>query len=478
MSVSKTSSATGFDRFELHPDLARAVRAAGFSEPRPIQAETIPAALEGTDVLGLAQTGTGKTAAFAIPCIEYLLTNPERGPTVLVVAPTRELVTQIDKEFQRLAANTPIRTMTIYGGISEKPQISKLKRHPDVISACPGRLLDLLRQGHVDLDRIETLILDEADHMFDMGFLPDIRRILEQLPRERQNLLFAATMPGPIRKLAEQILVDPFVSEIDHTIPAKTIEHALYPVREKQKIEMLRHFLRQDDFKSAIVFTRTKRRARQLAQKLEQDGHRAVALQGNMSQNARDRAMGGFRQHQFDILVAPDVAARGIDVERVSHVINLDIPNTAETYTHRIGRTGRSEREGKACTFITEEDGEMIAAIEKMIGTRLEIQSVPGFEGAPVPGKFDGKGAPKPGSSGRGSGPRGRRGRGTGRRPEKTRLPAEKKRVSVQKPLSPKKKGPPARKRVPVSGAAEGGAKRSRSRRGRRRNAAARARRS
>ncbi|NRA02084.1 MAG: DEAD/DEAH box helicase [Myxococcales bacterium] len=455
MSTSKSTSATGFARFELHPDLARAVRAAGFSEPRPIQAETIPPALEGTDVLGLAQTGTGKTAAFAIPCIEFLLTNPGRGPTVLVIAPTRELVTQIDEEFRRLAGKTAIRTMTIYGGVSEKPQISKLKRHPDVICACPGRLLDLLGQGHVDLDRIETLILDEADHMFDMGFLPDIRRILKQLPQERQNLLFAATMPDAIRKLAQQILVDPFIAEIDHTLPAKTIQHALYPVREKQKIEMLRHFLRQDGFESAIVFTRTKRRARQLAQKLEQDGHRAVALQGNMSQNARDRAMNGFRKREFDILVATDVAARGIDVERISHVINLDIPNVAETYTHRIGRTGRSEREGKAYTFVTEDDGEMIAAIEKMIGARLAVHSVPGFEELPVPHDTRGKSVRKSGPAARGSGPRKRGGRAT-------RTPA-------------KKQDPPAQKRPAVSERGGGARKRSRSRRGGRRKAASRA---
>jgi len=383
--LSTNTSITDFDQLQLVPPLATAVAKAGYSTPRPIQAHAIPAALEGRDVLGLAQTGTGKTAAFAIPCIEHLLLRKKPGPRVLVVGPTRELVSQIDEEFKKLTRGTRLQTMTIYGGVSEKPQIQKLNRKPDVICACPGRLLDLYGQGHVDLTRIDTLILDEADHMFDMGFLPDIRRIISTLPERRQNLLFAATMPKEIRKLAEQMLIEPHVVEIDHSVPANTIEHALYPVREKRKIELLRHLLKDDGFDSAIVFTRTKRRARQLAQKLDDDGHRAVALQGNMSQNQRDRAMNGFRKRKFDILVATDIAARGIDVERVSHVINLDIPNTAEAYTHRIGRTGRSEREGKAFTFITEDDGEMIAAIEKAIGASIEIQTVPGFEEALIP---------------------------------------------------------------------------------------------
>ena len=400
MSGPRSKPLSNFADLNLSPALAKAILKCRYSSPRPIQAETIPPALAGRDVLGLAQTGTGKTAAFAIPCIERILTNKRKGPRILVIGPTRELVTQIDDEFRRLTSGTQIRTMTIYGGISEKPQIQKLERRPEVICACPGRLLDLLGRGFVDLSQIETLILDEADHMFDMGFLPDIRRIIQKLPTKRQNLLFAATMPKEIRKLAEQILNNPFVSEIDHSMPAKTIEHALYPVREKRKIEMLRHFLRQDDFDSAIVFTRTKRRARQLAQKLEKDGHRAVALQGNMSQNQRDRAMNGFRKGNYDILVATDVAARGIDVQSVSHVINLDIPNVAETYTHRIGRTGRAERSGKAYTFITEDDGEMVSAIEKMIGTPLQIQSVPGFEEVFIPKKT---GRKRGGSAGRNS---------------------------------------------------------------------------
>ncbi|OUU23496.1 MAG: hypothetical protein CBC13_05520 [Planctomycetia bacterium TMED53] len=369
-----------FSDLELKPILAQAIARAGYEAPRPIQAQAISPALEGRDILGLAQTGTGKTAAFAIPSIESLLRKRGKSPRVLVIAPTRELVSQIDDEFKKLTRGARLKSMTIYGGVSEKPQIEKLRKHPDIICACPGRLLDLMQQGHVDLSFIRKLVLDEADHMFDMGFLPDIRRILKELPEDRQNLLFAATMPKEIRKLAQQILRDPFVAEIDHSAPAKTIEHALYPVPEKRKIELLRKLLKESSFASAIVFTRTKRRARQLAEKLGKDGHKAVALQGNMSQNQRDRAMTGFRKGQFNILVATDIAARGIDVESVSHVINLDIPNTAEAYTHRIGRTGRSEREGKAMTFVSSADIDMVMEIEKIIGKKIETIRTPGFE--------------------------------------------------------------------------------------------------
>ncbi|MDE0961343.1 MAG: DEAD/DEAH box helicase [Planctomycetota bacterium] len=421
MSQESSTPITSFAQFNLTAPLAKAIEMAQYSTPRPIQATAIPPALEGRDVLGLAMTGTGKTAAFAIPCIEHLLLRNKPGPRVLVVGPTRELVTQIEEEFRKLARGTRIRTMTIYGGVSEKPQIKKLDRRPDVICACPGRLLDLLGQGYVDLSRVDTLILDEADHMFDMGFLPDIKRILEHLQKRRQNLLFAATMPREIRGLAEQMLVDPFVVEIDHSAPASTIEHALYPVRESRKTEMLKELLQQDGFESAIVFTRTKRRARQLAEKLESEGHRAVALQGNMSQGQRDRAMKGFRQNTFDILVATDIAARGIDVERVSHVINLDIPNTPEAYTHRIGRTGRSEREGKAFTFITESDGQMIRAIERSIGSSIEIKTIPGFEEALIPSRTGRKNSSESRNRSAHSSSRSTSGAGQGRKPRRRR---------------------------------------------------------
>jgi len=384
MSISQPVLPTGFDRFELHPDLVRGVRAAGFVEPRPIQVETIPAALEGVDVLGLAQTGTGKTAAFGLPLLDQLLDERKPGPRVLVLAPTRELATQIDAEIRLLAKYTRLKTALVFGGASMRNQIAALRRRPEIVVACPGRLLDLMRQGAVQLGAIETLVLDEADHMFDMGFLPDIRRILAALPVERQNLLFSATMPREIRRLADEVLCEPHVVELAGTAPAETIEHALFPVREERKRDLLEHILTSEGCESAIVFTRTKHRARRLAQQLDKSGYRAVGLQGNMSQVQRDRAMSGFRSRKFEILVATDIAARGIDVSNVSHVINYDVPNTPEAYTHRIGRTGRAEREGKACTFVTSEDWGWVRATERMIGDPIPRQQVENFTEAEV----------------------------------------------------------------------------------------------
>lgn len=379
MSAFQTVPTTGFDRFELHPALERGVRAAGFARPRAIQVETIPAALEGADVLGLAQTGTGKTAAFALPLLDRLLDAPGPGPRALVLAPTRELATQIDAEIRLLAQFTPLETALVFGGVSMRAQIAALRRRPEVVVACPGRLLDLLGQGAIRLGAVETLVLDEADHMFDMGFLPDIRRILRALPDERQNLLFSATMPREIRRLADEVLCDPHVVELARTAPAETIEHGLYPVAEARKRDLLGRLVEGDACRSAIVFTRTKHRARRLAQQLEKAGHRAVALQGNMSQAQRDRAMRGFRDGRFEILVATDIAARGIDVSGVSHVINYDVPNTPEAYTHRIGRTGRSERRGEACTFVTADDWGFVRATERMIGEPIPRRRIEGF---------------------------------------------------------------------------------------------------
>jgi len=314
MSASASISPTGFDRFGLDEALLRAVRAAGFDSPRPIQLETIPAGLDGRDVLGLAQTGTGKTAAFALPLLDRLLEERRKGPRALVIAPTRELATQIAAEIRMLAKFTPLKMVTIYGGVSMRSQINALRGSPEIVVGCPGRVLDLIQQRVLRLGQVETLVLDEADHMFDMGFLPDIRRILEVLPARRQNLLFSASMPREIRRLADDLLTDPHVVELANAEPAATIDHALVLVAEDRKRDLLEHVLSRDDCDSAIVFTRTKHRARRLAELLGKAGHRAVGLQGNMSQAQRDRAMGGFRSRRFDILVATDIAARGIDV--------------------------------------------------------------------------------------------------------------------------------------------------------------------
>jgi ATP-dependent RNA helicase RhlE len=380
--VATSAVAHPFDAFGLHDALLRAVSEAGYVEPRLIQAQTIPAVLEGRDVLGLAQTGTGKTAAFALPILHRLIQKPSRGPSVLVVAPTRELAMQIDADFHKLGKHTRVRTTTIFGGVPDRRQIEDLRRNPDVIIACPGRLLDLHRQNAVNLSRIETLVLDEADHMFDMGFLPDLRRILAALPERRQNLFFSATMPAEIRQLADQILADPIVVELANSSPASTIEHVLYPVPEKNKLELLEYLLEESGFVSAIVFTRTKHRARRLARDLDKTGHKTCALQGNMSQAQRDRAMKGFRAGTFDVLVATDIVARGIDVLHVSHVINFDVPSTPDAYTHRIGRTGRAEQEGRAFTFVTPEDRIMVRAIERRIGSKIPRVVMRGYEAA------------------------------------------------------------------------------------------------
>jgi len=378
---------TGFAEFRFNSALQRGIDAAGFKEPRPIQTQTIPAVLNGLDVLGLAQTGTGKTAAFGLPVLERLLAKPSDGPRVLILAPTRELASQISAEIRTLAASTTIKIATVYGGVSAQPQRAAMRARPQIVVACPGRLLDLLDQRAVRLDRIETLILDEADHMFDMGFLPDVRRIVAALPRGRQNLMFSATMPKEIRTLADQILHNPHVVDLTHSVPALTIEHALYPTESADKLGLLQRLIAEDKFTSAIVFTRTKHRARRLAQQLGKLGHQAVALQGDMSQNQRDRAMAGFRRGQFDILVATDIAARGIDVEGISHVVNFDMPGTVDAYTHRIGRTGRAGCEGKAYTFVTADDRDLVRAVESRIGARIPRRQLSGVASIVMPGR-------------------------------------------------------------------------------------------
>jgi len=372
----KGSTGAEFDRFDLRPELLAAIADAGYESPRPIQAEALPPALAGEDVLGLAQTGTGKTAAFVLPILQRFLAKRRsrecKGPRALVLVPTRELAAQVQLEFERLAAHTPLSSIAVFGGVPVPRHVKALRARPDVVVACPGRLLDLIQRGNVSLDGVEVLVLDEADHMFDMGFLPDIRRILGRLPVRRQNLLFSASMPREIRSLANAVLKRPAVVELANSRPAETIRHGLLYMDEGQKERELRQLLGGEDFSSAIVFLRTKRRARQLAQRLDRAGHAAVALQGNMSQAQRVRAMRGFREGKYDVLVATDIAARGLDIDGVSHVVNYDLPNVPEAYTHRIGRTGRAEREGRAFTFVTQADKSALKAIEKVLGERIE----------------------------------------------------------------------------------------------------------
>ncbi len=366
----------GFDQFDLSSELLDAIADAGFTTPRPIQAEALPPGLEGQDVLGLAQTGTGKTAAFVLPILQLLIDEKGSGVRALIVTPTRELAAQVHAEFEVLAKHTPFKSVAIFGGVPIPRQVRALKQKPDVIVACPGRLLDLMNRGDVQLNKVEVLVLDEADHMFDMGFLPDVRRIMKALPEERQNLLFSATMPKEIRGLADAVLYEPAIVELANARPAETIEHALYPVSEGDKIGALEHLLGGDDFTSAIIFLRTKRRAKQLARTMDERGHNAVALQGNMSQSQRERALAGFRSGQYDVLVATDIAARGLDIAGVSHVVNFDVPNTPDAYTHRIGRTGRSEQTGTAYTFVKQDDAAAVRAIEKRLGAAIERRQI------------------------------------------------------------------------------------------------------
>ena len=388
--LAPAKATTGFDRFDFAPSLVRGLAAAGFDTPRPIQAETLPAALDRRDVLGLAQTGTGKTAAFALPILQGLLEEGARVPVVLILAPTRELAVQIDTEIRELGRFTKIETATLFGGVNLASNVRALKRNPQILVGCPGRVLDLIQQGILRVDGIDTLVLDEADHMLDMGFLPDLRRILKALPADRQNLLFSATMPKEIRKLAKDLLDDPHVVELAPSAPAESIEHAIFETPTAKKKGLLDHVLERDDCQSAIVFTRTKHRAKRLAEQLSRGGLRAVALQGNMSQSQRDRAMRGFREGSFDVLVATDIAARGIDVAGVDYVVNFDPPSTPETYTHRIGRTGRSEATGKAITFVTPEDRAWLRATERMLDDRITRLEMPEVQATPERGNSNG----------------------------------------------------------------------------------------
>ncbi|MEJ2746577.1 MAG: DEAD/DEAH box helicase [Anaerolineae bacterium] len=369
-----------FEQFSLDPRLQAGIKAVGYTTPTPIQQQAIPVVLQERDVLGLAQTGTGKTAAFALPILQRLTKGPLRQVRVLIVAPTRELAEQIHESISELGQKTKVRSATVYGGVGKGPQVKALRRSVEIVVACPGRLLDLIGEGVVDLSHVEVLVLDEADRMCDMGFLPDIRRILKHLPEKRQTLFFSATMPDDTRQLADSILDNPVTVQIGMIAPAKTVAHALYPVPQNLKTDMMLAMLEQMAIGRALIFTRTKYRARNLARKLERRKYRAAALQGNMSQNQRQKAINGFRDGKVDILVATDIAARGIDVPDISHVINFDMPDTVDAYTHRIGRTGRAQETGEAFTFTTPDDEALVRSVEKLLGEPIERRRLDGFE--------------------------------------------------------------------------------------------------
>ncbi len=361
-----------FKSFTFPPQINAGISAAGYTTPTPIQSQTIPAILNGKDVFGLAQTGTGKTAAFVLPILDRLMKGPRGKVRALILSPTRELAEQTHQAIKQLGKQTRLRSMTIYGGVSASSQIRALRSGVEIVVACPGRLLDLKQQRAISLNEIEILVLDEADQMFDMGFLPSIRKIISYIPTDRQTLLFSATMPPEIRKLATEMLNNPVTFEISITKPIETISHAIYSIDQSQKLDMLLQLLKQSDNGKVLVFTRTKHRAKKLAIQLSQAGHRSTSLQGNLSQSKRDAAMSAFRTGHVKILVATDIAARGIDVSQVSHVINFDIPDTVDAYTHRTGRTGRMEHLGIALTLVTRDDFQMVRSIERVLGERLE----------------------------------------------------------------------------------------------------------
>jgi len=369
-----------FNSFALHPQINAGISAAGYSTPTPIQLRTIPPILEGRDVMGLAQTGTGKTAAFVLPILQRLMNGPRGKLRVLILSPTRELAEQTHTFIGVLGRRTGLRSLTIYGGVSAQPQIKNLRAGAEIAVACPGRLLDLMGQRVVNLSSIEILVLDEADRMFDMGFLPDIRRILAALPTSRQTLLFSATMPAEVRSLANELLHRPVTVELGTSRPVETVSHAAYPVEQTQKAELLLALLRKPDSGKVLVFTRTKHRAKKLAEQLVKAGLSATSLQGNLSQNRRQEAMDNFRSGRVKVLVATDIAARGIDVSQISHVINYDMPDTADAYTHRIGRTGRMANLGTALSLVTRDDVQMIRTIERLLGRSLEHRKLSGFD--------------------------------------------------------------------------------------------------
>jgi ATP-dependent RNA helicase RhlE len=380
VAAEKKEGIMGFTAFKLHPKIMTGVRALGYATPTPIQVQAIPPVLEGRDVMGLAQTGTGKTAAFVLPILERLLPGPRGRVRALIIAPTRELAEQIHVAIVALGRDTRLRSCTIYGGVGLQPQIQRLRDGVDIVVACPGRLLDHINQRTIDLSHLEILVLDEADRMFDMGFLPDIRRIIRHLPVKRQNLMYSATMADDIRKLAHDVLRHPVTVQVGHTAPANTVSHALYPVEQHLKTGLLMEILKHTDTESILIFTRTKHRAKRIGQQLEKAGYKAASLQGNLSQNKRQEALDGFRSGKYQILVATDIAARGIDVSSISHVINYDIPDTTDAYTHRIGRTGRAAKTGDAFTFVSREDEPLVRSIERVLGERIERRTLKDFD--------------------------------------------------------------------------------------------------
>ncbi|MBK8784807.1 MAG: DEAD/DEAH box helicase [Anaerolineales bacterium] len=390
-----------FTQFNLDPRLMVGIKKSGYDVATPIQEAAMPAALRGRDIIGTAQTGTGKTAAFVLPILNALLSGGQRNvPRALIVAPTRELAEQINDVVKVLATGTKIKSVTIYGGVGANPQIQALRNGAEILIACPGRLLDLINQGYAKMGNIEILVLDEADRMFDMGFLPDVRRIVKAVPAKRQTMFFSATFPADVELLAQQVLTQPQKIAMGIVKPAHTVTHALYPVPPHLKSALLLELLKRTDTDSVLVFTRTKYRAQKVSQQILRAGFKVTSLHGDRSQGQRQSALKGFKDGTHNIMVATDIAARGLDVESISHVINYDMPDTADAYIHRIGRTGRAQRTGDAFTLITDEDKDMIKILERIMGGPIKRETLDGFDyKAPAPPRSEsgarGRGAPR-----------------------------------------------------------------------------------
>jgi ATP-dependent RNA helicase RhlE len=415
-----------FDEMPLHPKLRQGIRDMGYETPTPIQRRTIPEAVAGRDLIGTAQTGTGKTAAFLLPMLERLLEDPTGHILGLVLTPTRELALQAEAFLQKLGRHTRVRGAAVYGGVGMGDQERALRGGAEIIIATPGRLLDHMSRGYVNFRSLRILVLDEGDRMLDMGFLPDVRRILNELPRNRQTMLFSATMPPEIVRLARDFLHEPKTVQIDPTAAAAVgVSHLAMPVPQHLKVDLLVELLKDETMSSVLAFVRTKHRADRVASQLKHAGLDAEAIHGDRSQGQRVRALEGFRTGRHRVLVATDIAARGIDVEDVSHVVNMDVPHEPEVYIHRVGRTARARRLGDAYTFVARDEEDDFHRIEQLIGMQIRRATIPGFDyNRPAPERHSGfaedhrgRGRPprgggggRPRSDGRGRGPP--RGRG------------------------------------------------------------------
>ena len=373
-----------FSELGLSAELLRAVEQQGYREATPIQQQAIPVVLEGRDILAGAQTGTGKTAGFTLPLLQRLQSGPpangRRPVRVLILAPTRELAAQVDESVRTYGKHLPYRSVKIFGGVSINPQISKLRKGVDIVVATPGRLLDHLQQRTIDLSEVETLVLDEADRMLDMGFIRDIRKVLAVLPTERQNLLFSATFSKEIRRLAADLLDDPTEIQVaPRNTTAERVRQLVHPVDKARKRELLSQLIGRGDWRQVLVFTRTKHGANRLAQQLERDGLGAAAIHGNKSQGARTRALADFKSGAIRVLVATDIAARGLDIDSLPHVVNYELPNVPEDYVHRIGRTARAGREGHAVSLVCVDELKLLRDIEQVLKTPIEQEIVDGY---------------------------------------------------------------------------------------------------